>query len=81
MSSSRKRPSRRVRKASEGDIFLHLTHGCCLGCIIRPPCCDVTNTMLEECWPKYRHQIVSRWQAHGGEAPWGVRVFEGVGND
>jgi hypothetical protein len=78
-SSSYKRPSKRTRQASQGDIYTHLLHGCCLGCIIRPPNCDVTDAMLEAAWPKYRHQIVSRWQAHGGEVPWGVRVFEGVG--
>ena len=76
-----RRPIERTRKATKGDIIAHLTHGCCLHCIIHAPDCDVTDELCEQLWPKYRHQIVSKWQATGGEIPWGVRVFEGVGDD
>ena len=76
--ASYRRPSKRIRKAPLGDIIDHLKHGCCLGCIIKPPHCEVTDHMLAEAWPLYRHQIVSAWQAGGGAAPWGVRVFERV---
>ncbi len=75
-----KRPSKRGRTADPSDIFSHLRDGCCVNCLIRPERCDVTYKMLEQNWPKYRHQIVAAWQARGGkEIPWGCREFEGVG--
>ena len=77
--ASNKRPSKRAKKASEGDIYEHLKDGCCIACLIRPSVCDVTWQMCREAWPKYRQMILDKWSAEGNaDPPWGWTEFEGL---